>query len=424
MQSYTVRVNPLDHRKIYVGSWSNQLFRSDDGGASWYMVETGSLSATVYLSSLHIPTADTSIMLVGGYRFAGIKRTTNSGDTFQVVLVDRNLRSMWFISEAITEASNGHLFAARGATFNSIWKSTDMGATWDSVGAISKDETERLCTISAHPTDPNLLFVGAKRGRIYRSVDAGQNWTKVPVLRGMDSIKYDSEIPKIVFSPINPDRGYAVVTPSSDTAYRDNGGVLMTTDRGMTWDRIAFADTGMWAVSVRDLGTGMDEVTVGGFRISRLSNVLKGDSLVYRSTDNGATWSRYTNIAWPRENDVGDSIRNVWSLFEGYGSKKLYMATEMGTFVLDDVTSVNDQEASEVGLTVHQRAHELHVLDQSPRLTDRQWTLYSMQAIPVATGAILEPELNIDVHNLASGRYLLVWGCDTQFRTVPVTVVR
>jgi photosystem II stability/assembly factor-like uncharacterized protein len=424
--TFTIRANPLDANKLYVGNWANQLFRSDNGGGTWYKVTTGSLAATNYLGTICLPVGDTAIILVAGFRFAGIKISENSGAEFHSALEDTNLRKMYFISEAISQAADGRIYACRGTSYNSVWRSTDNGRTWDSISVIPSNITTRLCTITTHPTDPNLMFIGAKDGVILRSSDAGLTWTQVPVLDGRLTIRTGSEIPKITFSPTNPLRGYAVVFIGTDSTIQDNGGLLRTTDGGLNWDRVAFSDTCFWAVCVRPGKDGNDEVTVGGFRQSNQTTSIKGDGLVFRSLDNGITWQRYTKIPWIKENEIGTTMRNSWSLYHNRGKNLLYLASELGLFVLDEGTSdVYDAARVASGLFATQEGSRLVIHDQAPYPSDDSWTLYNMQAHPVASGSISQgADEYIDISGIASGQYLLVWGSSDLFRTLQVLIVR
>ncbi|MFN5875133.1 MAG: WD40/YVTN/BNR-like repeat-containing protein, partial [Ignavibacteria bacterium] len=253
--SHTVVLNPNDPRKLYIGNWANQLLRSNDMGKTWYTVEMGDLGVPNSITSVGVSRADTSVILAGGYFFDGIRRSSNRGQTFDRVLNDSNNAKMWYISEAIVEdpSSPGTWYAARGSQNNGIWKSTDNGATWDSISAIPSAFTSRLCTITIRPDSTNVLYVGAKGGVMLRSTDRGVTWNRVPVVGGrLNIIADDSEIPKIVFSPREPLTGYAVVAITLETKISGNGGVLKTTDGGLTWDRIGFADTSFWAVDVRE----------------------------------------------------------------------------------------------------------------------------------------------------------------------------
>lgn len=347
--SHTVVLNPNDPRKLYIGNWANQLLRSDDMGKNWYTVEMGDLGVPNAITSVGVSRADTNVILAGGYFFDGIKRSTNGGRTFDRVLNDSNNAKMWYISEAIVEdpSAPGTWYAARGVQNNGIWKSTNNGATWDSISVIPSSLTTRLCTITIRPDSTNVMYVGAKGGMIFRSSDYGLSWERIPVLNGeLSIIRDDSEIPKIVFSPREPLTGYAVVAITLETRIKGNGGVLKTTNGGLSWDRIAFADTSFWAVDVRERN-GQDEVFIGGFRINNTATIIKGDGLVYRSPDGGATWSAMNDVPWGK-NELDDTIRNVWVIRCDEITKRVYFATAPGLYVYEDeLTSVESESEIE-----------------------------------------------------------------------------
>lgn len=418
--AYTVRTNPLDGNKILVGNWANQLYRSDDGGTTWYIVETGETSATNWLSSVCVTRQDTSVVIVGGFQFTGLKRGVSNGK-FEVVLIDSNFRPMMFIAEAIVEGLNGTFYAARGATYHSVWRSTDIGNTWDSIAVIPKDETTRLLCMAAHPTIPDLLFIGGTKCRIYRSSDAGITWESVPVLNGEKTMYDGTEVSMIRFSPTNPMVGYAAIT-IIDRGTKNDGGILKTTDGGLNWDRVAFPDTSFWAVSVRTLPNGKEEVVAGGFRqrTSQPGEVI-GDSLVYRSLDGGATWEQYKNIEWVIS-DPSSPICNVWTLHVAPADNKLYMGTEQGIYVMDDVSGIaQEHRSAKAGLSLSSLpGKRIRISGLYPQASDATWSVYSMSGTKVAAGTIdVGQAQTLSLPNCAAGMYMLVWGSDRSYRTVP-----
>lgn len=432
VQAYTVQINRHDPNKLYVGNWSNQLYRSYDGGKTWEVKEIGTVGPLNYITSVHLSTSDTNVILTGGVSTNGIRRTTNGGDTWQQVLIDPSGRRQWFVSEAIIEDPKDPriLYAARGTNYNTVFKSTNLGETWDSIAVLPTEVTTRLCTIAARPDSTNILFLGCKGGVIARSDDAGITWRRVPVVAGADSIKFDSEIPKIVFSPRDPMTGYAIVAIAVEDYIDGNGGVLKTTDGGATWDRIAYSDTSFWAVECRTTPDGLnDDVIVGGFRIENTDTVIKGDSLVYRSLDGGSNWTQMTNIPW-QENERGDTVRNVWVIRYDTVGKKMYMATYVGLYVLDEVTSVDEDETWNSS-TLHASVTDevLSLTDDESSGIEQTWSLYAMDGALLAQG-VLAPQNApttyqlTSVANLSSGRYLLTVGTKQRLRTALVSVIR
>lgn len=432
VQAYTVQINKLDPDKLYIGNWSNQLYRSNDGGKTWEIKEIGTVGPLNYITSVHLSTLDTNVILTGGVQTNGIRRSENGGSTWKQALIDSSGRRQWFVSEAIIEDPKDPnvLYAGRGTNYNSIFRSTNLGRTWDSISVISVDLTTRICTIAIRPDSTNILFAGCKGGIITRSDDSGRSWRRVPVLRGIDSIKFDTEIPKIVFSSRDPQVGYAIATIIAEANISDNGGILKTTDGGATWDRIAYADTSFWAVECRPTPDGLnDDVIIGGFRVDNTDTVIKGDSLVFRSLDGGAMWTQMQNIPW-QENEIQDTIRNVWSIRYDSVGKKMYMATFVGLYVLDEVTSV-DESVTWTSSTLRTSISDatLQLVDDESSDREQTWALYAMNGNLLMQGAIPPAQGPTShtlgtVSNLASGQYLLTVGTKERLRTALISIVR
>lgn len=426
--SFTILFNAQNATSIWAGNWANQMYRSFDGGSSWELVEIGSTDVPNFVSSGARSTLDSNVMIVGGFGFDGVRRTSDAGGSWARVLTDVSRARMFFISEALLEDTwePGTFYGARGTTNNGIWKSVDNGATWDSISVVPSQITRGLCTIAQRTDSNNILFVGCKGGVIARSDDGGITWRRVPVLRNELSISGDAEIPKIVFSRRVPTTGYAVVAITAPDSIRDNGGLLKTVDGGATWDRIAFPDTSLWSVAVRDGADGKDDIFIGGFRTSNLPTSIIGDGLVFRSANGGDTWQRFDDIPWG-VNEREDTIRNVWSLHINPTTNTVYMAAETGTFIFDEATSVSESLApsSHATLQCSVTSAELIVRDLNPDDAPSTWSIYSMQGILVNQGSVLEPhEQHITTSSLPSGQYLLTWGTARRFRTALFIVCR
>ncbi|MBU3742491.1 MAG: hypothetical protein FGM24_09440 [Candidatus Kapabacteria bacterium] len=416
---FTVQVNSLDPSKLYVGHWSDRLLRSDDGGQEWYVCETGDAGFTDnYLSSVLVSSADTSVIMVGGFLFDGIKRSTNSGASFERVFTDSSgaNKRAWFISEAIAEDPTNPrtVYAVRGTPGLAIWRSTDLGTTWDSLSTFPG--TYRACTIGIRPDSSNIILVGTAQGMIWRSDDAGRTFTTA-LMDGRDTIRGDAEIPKIVFSPRDPQVAYCVVAIGSTTnpGLENAGGLWKTQDGGRNWAKIAFADTSLWAVEAINRGD-TDELWVGGFRLTLQPTDVRGDSLIARSTDGGLTWTKYPDFPWG-VSDEGDDNRSAWVFRYDPRTQRLYMALETGFFAVDLATSVSEgATTSQPSLTVQYHDGALQVLDASPRSDDRCWTLYDISGRTIAAARI-DGSVRYAVPNLAAGTYVLTWGNDRRFRT-------
>jgi len=131
----------------------------------------------------------------------------------------------------------------------------------------------RLNVIAFHPTDTNVLFVGAPSGGFWKTNDGGWNWTTttdtMPTL-GVSAIVVDYSNPSKIL----------IGTGDRDAGDAPGLGVFISTDGGLTW-----------AAST----SGMGNKTVGKIlQHPTISSILLAatNGGVYRSTNGGASWSQ------------------------------------------------------------------------------------------------------------------------------------
>ena len=117
----------------------------------------------------------------------GIWKTTNAGTTFRPVFDNQRVISMGAL--AIAPSDTMQVWAGTGEVNSrnslspggGIYKSTDGGITWKSMGL---EKTQHIGRIVVHPTNPNIVYVAAlgaawksnpERG-LYTTEDGGQTW--------------------------------------------------------------------------------------------------------------------------------------------------------------------------------------------------------------------------------------------------------
>jgi len=134
----------------------------------------------------------------------------------------------------------------------------------------------RLNAIGFHPTNPDIVFVGAPAGGLWYTTTGGNEWTSTT--DGLPTLGVSA----VVIDPINPSTIY-IGTGDRDAGDAPGMGVMKSTDNGVTWQMS---------------NTGMGNKTVGDLLIDPLNpQILYAgtNSGFYKSTDGGANWDLKSN---------------------------------------------------------------------------------------------------------------------------------
>jgi photosystem II stability/assembly factor-like uncharacterized protein len=207
-----IAIDPHDPNRVYVGTFDDGLYATDDGGASW--------------RESWADVADRRVMSVAVSR------------SHQVAGVS--------VVYAGTEPSN-------------LYRSEDGGKTWQLLPELRRLPSEprwsfpprpwthHVSTIALHPTDPDSLLVGIELGGVMRSLDGGRTWID-------HNPQAHSDAHQLLTHPLAPERVYEVA----------GQGIAVSPDRGQSWRRLDdgldrhyawataadTADPDLWYVSV------------------------------------------------------------------------------------------------------------------------------------------------------------------------------
>ena len=195
-----------------------------------------------------------------------------------------------------------------GATGGGVWKTTDAGATWNnisdgffggSIGAVAVSEW-----------DPNVIYVGGGevtvRGNVshgsgmWKSTDAGRTWTSI-------GLEDSHHIPRIRIHPRNPDLVYAAVLGHLYGPNKTRG-IYRSTDGGKTWKQVLFVNEDAGAFELVMDPTNPRRLLASFWRVRRTSYSLESGgegSGLWRSTDGGDTWTEITRKPGLPQGTVG-----------------------------------------------------------------------------------------------------------------------
>jgi photosystem II stability/assembly factor-like uncharacterized protein len=184
-----------------------------------------------------------------------------------------------------------------GAANGGVWRTDDAGRTWTPI--FDSQDTGSIGAVAVAPSDPNVIYVASGEGRqrpdlavgdgLYASADGGKTWSHF-------GLRHAEQIPTIAVDPRDPQRIFvaALGHPYGPNTER---GIYRSTDGGATLQRVLYINenTGAYDVAIDPNDSSVVYATVWAARQSPWETP-GGDSFqiphvsVYKSTDGGTTW--------------------------------------------------------------------------------------------------------------------------------------
>lgn len=337
----SIAVNPRNPNTIYVGGIGRAFYKTINGGALWEEGAIGSLGGDAFMTSMLVHPIDTNIVLAAGEGHEGISRSTDGGETWQTVASDASLRRFHVISDGLIAhpESPDTLYALRHTPMI-VYRSTNRGATWDSLSMISTTRTtDRARAITIAPDSTNIILASGRLAEVHRSTDGGRTFSVAQRIADHP----DGDVSRFVWSPTTPGTVYAVCLKYVPANVPNNGGVVKSTDWGVTWERIALDNVSLNAIEAIPGPNAFDELYVGGASFFPAPAEIVGSTYVRRSVDGGANWSETGTIPWARDfaDEPLGNVRDIQSAWIP-GSPSILMATESGLFATSPIMSVSE----------------------------------------------------------------------------------
>ena len=153
-------------------------FKSTDGAAT--SSATGSLGGA---GAVAVDSTNSAVLYasVGNTQGAGIYKSTDAGATFAGI--NNGLPSGWFANSLIlVPSAPGRVYAIGSfAPTKDVYRTDDGGNTWIKVGSGLPDGPVSALTVD--PGNSSVVYAAPPAGGLYRSTDAGANFSLVPGLR-------------------------------------------------------------------------------------------------------------------------------------------------------------------------------------------------------------------------------------------------
>jgi photosystem II stability/assembly factor-like uncharacterized protein len=180
-----------------------------------------------------------------------------------------------------------------------VFRSTDYGRVWTPI--FDDQPTGSVGALAVAPSDPNVLYVGSGEGLqrpdlstgngIYKSTDAGRSWIHLGLRDGQ-------QIPQIIVDPRDANRLFVAVLGHPYGPNQERG-LFRSTDGGVTFQKMLGNDENTGAIDVA-FAPGDANTLYAALWESRQApwenGSWQGDGTgLFKSTDGGTTWKPIMN---------------------------------------------------------------------------------------------------------------------------------
>jgi photosystem II stability/assembly factor-like uncharacterized protein len=290
-----------------------------------------------------------------------------------------------------------------GAAGGGVFKTTDGGLNWKPI--FNHAATSSIGAIAVAPSNPSLIWVGTGEANIrndvipgagvYLSTDGGKTWKSM-------GLKNVGQIGRIVIDPHDPEHVVVAALGGEWTPGPDRG-VFVTTDGGKSWRKSLYVDDHTGAIDVAMQPENGQVLFAATWQALRRPWTLQDggpDSGVWRSTDGGQTWKRlHEGLPKGTIGRIGLAIApsdpdRVYALLEApIGKGTLFATDDLG----DHWHEVSDNHAYNV------RGFYFTTLEVAPNDPDRLYFL-GFQLLESDDGGktarVIDQPVHVDHHAL------------------------
>lgn len=316
--------HPTDVNTMWVGTAAGGLWKTTNGGTgaadgiNWTYVPTGfpvlgvmSIAVhptdanTIYIGTGEVydtdvfggPTSGGNIRTFRGTYGIGILKTTNGGTTWSKVL-DFGNNQLFGVAEIQLNPSDPNMVFA--ATTDGVYRSTDAGANWTRIHNVPL-----AMDLQFKPGTPSVLYVscgnfGSAGTGIYKSINAtsasptfAASNTGITLSTGKIMLAQSASAPNTIFASVGR-------RPDSS----DPWGLWRSTNEGASWTQINTASTIVAGTSSLNQGWYAHDIAVSP---TSTANILWAEMDFFKSTNSGSTFVR-------------ESQWNLWTLNPAIGT--------------------------------------------------------------------------------------------------------
>ena len=317
-----------DKTLIYVGAEASGLYRKEAGESRWENLTRG-MAPSAQARTIAIHPQNPKIVFAGTQR--GVYRSKDQGDNWERMNLTEG-RVVWSIKFHPNDPNVMFL----GTEGSEVFKSEDAGENWTYQSTISNPDSvqmafaTRILGLAIESSNPNHMFAALEVGGAARSSDAGKSWQ-------LTNNQFAGDVDLMDL------HGVAVGSADSSSVFISNRvGVWRTRDRGDNWENLQFERFSGIKYSRGIQASPNDPNTLYACVGMDFGSAEGG---VLRTTDQGDTWERFDKGVGAQSTTFGVAINNQ-------SPEQVYFCTRRGgVFGTHDAGASWSEDALPEGIT-------------------------------------------------------------------------
>lgn len=187
----------------------------------------------------------------------------------------------------------------------------------------------RIRGLAVHPNDPNIVYIGAAGGGIWKTTNGGTTWQDLSSqfeLLTFGSIAIDPQNPETVYA------GTGELLAGWDMNTYSGDGIYKTTNGGSTWTKLNQGIGNSTHVAAIAVSPNNSNIILAALASGNWFKGNMANEGIWRSTDAGTTWTKVKSLQDP--NDIvfhpTDPNRVYFSCGGGFTTAGVYASTNGG----------------------------------------------------------------------------------------------
>ena len=331
----SLALDPEKPNFLLAGGMNSLLFRSEDAGESWSLLDFPKHNLTEVTSVLVDP-SDSNHFLAGIISADGgaMYSSHDRGREWKVVpdIKDFGVRSI------VAAPSKPTRFIA--GTLRGVWMSEDSGAHWQRISDPKNLEMGGITATAIDPKDPDIIYAGTSH-LPWKSTDGGKTWKTIHT--GMTD---DSDVFSIYINPADPNNVFASAC----------SGIYTSGNQGDQWKKVmglTFSQRRTHVVRKDPQSDGLiyAGTTMGLFKSPNMGSTWKllskeqVNAIVFDPAHPGSMYMAMEYEGLGRASDAGEKIR---MLNHGFVDRTISDVTTAG----DKLIALETQLGESSGLFV------------------------------------------------------------------------